>query len=518
MLWLVPLIALLVAGLVAGFAAGLFGIGGGFVVVPALLAVLPLLGGDTVQYAHVAIGTSAATIIVTSIRSLRAHALRNAVEFEVLRTWVPWLIIGDALGVVLAGHVDGTVLTLVFGIGVALMSLKFLVPGLADHKISDEMPGMGPRVAIAGGLGAFSSLLGIGGGTIAIMVMTLCGRSIHRAIATASGIGALIAIPSAIGFAIIGYHQTGLPWDSIGYVNVPAAIAITSMSILFAMIRVLPEEAQDDLQSRGYSRRDMARLATVFSVGAMAASVVRPAWASGGVLYPAPTARTRIGANECWTGPLMPGQIAAQKMVEHGNHYSPKDERGDFIKAVMAVEGVPYDHVAPWPGSSDPLSRAVVSYCSPTRGLVTADPTFELAGRTAEWLGAPVTRVPLTKDFRHDVKAMLAADPNAGLYYICTPNNPTGTITPLEDIEWLIAHKPEGAMVLVDEAYTHFAGVPVASSFAVKYKDVIVMRTFSKIFGMAGLPMGFIMTQPANIAKMMRYDGGMQSGALPPPR
>ncbi|GAC1612333.1 MAG: pyridoxal phosphate-dependent aminotransferase [Novosphingobium sp.] len=283
------------------------------------------------------------------------------------------------------------------------------------------------------------------------------------------------------------------------------------------MTRTLPEEAQDDLRSRGFSRRDMARLATVFGVGAVAASVGRPAWASGGVPDPAPSAKTRIGANECWTGPLMPGQIAAQKMVEHGNRYSPKDERGDFIKAVMAVEGVPYDHVAPWPGSSDPLSRAVVSYCSPTRGLVTADPTFELAGRTAEWLGAPVKRVPLTKDFRHDVKAMLAADPNAGLYYICTPNNPSGTITPLEDIEWLIAHKPEGSMVLVDEAYTHFAGVPVASSFAVKYKDVIVMRTFSKIFGMAGMRMGFIMTQPANIAKMMRYDGGMQSGALPLP-
>jgi histidinol-phosphate aminotransferase len=289
------------------------------------------------------------------------------------------------------------------------------------------------------------------------------------------------------------------------------------MSTTELMTRTLPEEAQDDLQSRGYSRRDMARLATVFGVGAMAASVGRPAWASGGVPDPAPSAKTRIGANECWTGPLMPGRIAAQMMVEHGNRYSPADERGDFIKAVMAVEGVPYDHVAPWPGSSDPLSRAVVSYCSPTRGLVTADPTFELAGRTAEWLGAPVKRVPLTKDFRHDVKAMLAADPNAGLYYICTPNNPTGTITPLEDIEWLIQHKPEGSMVLVDEAYTHFAGVPVASSFAPKYKDVIVMRTFSKIFGMAGLRMGFIMTQPANIAKMMRYDGGMQSGALPLP-
>ncbi len=280
---------------------------------------------------------------------------------------------------------------------------------------------------------------------------------------------------------------------------------------------ILPPEAQDDLLTRGFNRRDLARFAAVFGVGAVAATTGRPAWAAAGVPDPAPSAKTRIGANECWTGPLMPGQIAASKMIAHSNRYSPHDERGDFIKAVMAIEGVPYDHVAPWPGSSDPLSRAVISYCSPTKGLVTADPTFELAGRTAEWIGAPVKRVPLTPDFRHDVKAMLAADPNAGLYYICTPNNPTGTITPIADIEWLIKNKPEGSMVLVDEAYTHFAGVPVASSFVVAHKDVIVLRTFSKIFGMAGMRMGFIMTNPANIAKMMRYDGGMQSGALPLP-
>jgi histidinol-phosphate aminotransferase len=173
--------------------------------------------------------------------------------------------------------------------------------------------------------------------------------------------------------------------------------------------------------------------------------------------------------------------------------------------------------VAPWPGSSDPLSRSVVTFTSPTRGLVTADPTFELAGRTAEWLGSPVKRVPLKADLTHDVKAMLAADPNAGLYYICTPNNPTGTVTPLADIEWLVANKPAGSMVLVDEAYTHFADVPTASYMATAGKDVIVMRTFSKIFGMAGMRMGYVMARPDVIDKMMRYDGGMQSGALPLP-
>ena len=232
--WLLPLIAMLAAGLLAGFAAGIFGIGGGFVVVPALIIVLPLLGGDHSQYAHVAIGTSAATIIVTSIRSLRSHAKRGAVEFEVLKTWAPGLTIGAALGVMLADRVDGHVLTMIFATGVLLMSVNFLVPRLGSKVISDQMPIGMTRVSLAGGLGTFSSLLGIGGGTIAIMVMTLCGRSIHRAIATASGVGTLIAVPSAIGFAIIGLKETGLPWGSLGYVNMPAAVAISAMSVITA--------------------------------------------------------------------------------------------------------------------------------------------------------------------------------------------------------------------------------------------------------------------------------------------
>src|SRR5882672_3149044 len=279
----------------------------------------------------------------------------------------------------------------------------------------------------------------------------------------------------------------------------------------------LPEEARDDLLDRGYSRRQLLRIAAVFSSVSVAASVGRPVWASGGVPDPAPEAKTRIGANECWTGPMAPGQAAAAAIISASNRYAPTDQRGDFIKAVMQVEGVPYDHVAPWPGSSDPLSRAVVTFCSATKALITADPTFELAGRTADWLGAPVKRVPLKPDYTHDVKAMLAADPSPGLYYICTPNNPTGTVTPLADIEWLVANKPEGSIVLIDEGYTHFAGVPTASYMAKADKDVIVMRTFSKIFGMAGMRMGYVMTRPDIITKLMRYDGGMQSGALPIP-
>lgn len=234
----VPLASLLAAGLFAGFAAGIFGIGGGFVVVPALFIVLPLLGGSKEAIAHVAIGTSAATIIVTSIRSLLAHAKRGAVEFEILRTWAPWIIVGDGIGVLLAGRVDGHVLTMIFAIGVFLMSLNFLLPKVGNKVVSQNMPSGIMRVGIAGGLGTFSALLGIGGGTIAIMVMTLCGRSIHKAIATASGIGTLIAIPSAIGFAIIGLGAKDLPWGSLGYVNVPATITVACMSVLTAPLGV----------------------------------------------------------------------------------------------------------------------------------------------------------------------------------------------------------------------------------------------------------------------------------------
>jgi uncharacterized protein len=236
--WLLPLIGLLIAGLAAGFAGGVFGIGGGFVVVPALLLMLPLLGGDSAQYAHVAIGTSAATIIVTSIRSVMSHAKRGSVDFEILKNWAPWIVLGDGAGVLLASHVNGRMLTAIFATGVLLMSLNFLIPRIGNRVLTDQMPGGVLRVSLAGGLGAFSSLLGIGGGTIAIMIMTLCGRSIHRAVGTASGVGTLIAIPSAIGFAIIGLHEGGLPWGSVGYVNLPATVAIASMSILTAPLGV----------------------------------------------------------------------------------------------------------------------------------------------------------------------------------------------------------------------------------------------------------------------------------------
>jgi uncharacterized protein len=236
--WLWPLALMLGAGLLAGFAAGLFGIGGGFVVVPALFGVLPLLRASESEIAHVAIGTSLATIVGTSIRSVQAHARHGAVDFAVLRSWAPWIVLGVGAGVLLAARISSDGLAIIFGGGVMLMALHFLFPLIPDHRLADEMPGGMIRASLAGGLGAFSALLGIGGGTIAIIVMTLCGKSIHRAIATASGIGFIIALPGMLGFMAIGLGRAGLPLGSIGYVNIPAALAIVATSVLTAPLGV----------------------------------------------------------------------------------------------------------------------------------------------------------------------------------------------------------------------------------------------------------------------------------------
>jgi uncharacterized membrane protein YfcA len=243
MMWGPVILAMLAAGLFAGFAAGLFGIGGGFVVVPAMSALMPLLGGNHAEYTHVAIGTSFATIVITALRSTLAHAKRGAVDFDILKTWAPWIVIGVGIGVYLAQKMNGQTLTLIFAGGIAILSINFLVPKLARRQISDTMPTGVVRAGIAGSLGVFSSLLGIGGGTVAVIVMTWCGRSIHKAIATASGFGFIIAIPGTIGWIIIGLGKPGLPAGSLGYVNLLGAVVITSMSILTAPLGVAAAHA-----------------------------------------------------------------------------------------------------------------------------------------------------------------------------------------------------------------------------------------------------------------------------------
>ncbi len=227
-------ISMLVAGLFAGFVAGMFGIGGGFVVVPALAAVLTVLphdGGDE-HIMHVAIGTSLATIFFTSLRSVQAHAKRGAVDWNILKGWLPWVVTGVVAGVVLTSFMDGGQLKIAFGICLIPLGLNFIFQILGRKvRVEERMPKGPARVALGSSLGAFSSLLGIGGGTPAILIMTMSGVNMHRAVATAAGFGTIIAVPGAIGSMITGFGQQNLPMGSVGFVNVIALAAIVAMSI-----------------------------------------------------------------------------------------------------------------------------------------------------------------------------------------------------------------------------------------------------------------------------------------------
>lgn len=267
-----------------------------------------------------------------------------------------------------------------------------------------------------------------------------------------------------------------------------------------------------DLLDRGYSRRQLAKATALLGAGAAA---IRATSAVAQQAAKPVAGAVRIGANECWTGPFPVAAEAAFKLVTEGNRYEPDNEHQKLFDAVAAVEGVPAERIVAWPGSSDPLSRVAIAFASPTRGIVTANPTYEAIWRTGDWLGAKVTKVPLTKDYAHDVKAMLAADPNAGLYYVCSPNNPTGTVTPIADIQWLADNKPKDAILVVDEAYIHWTETGTAAGMAATRDDVIVLRTFSKLFGMAGMRLGLTFAAPALMEKMMRYDGGQVTGMLP---
>jgi len=166
-------------------------------------------------------------------------------------------------------------------------------------------------------------------------------------------------------------------------------------------------------------------------------------------------------------------------------------------------------YVSFFPGSGGPLDLALISNISPDKPLVMADPSYEQGERAAALMKAPLFRVPLTKTGAHDVKAMVAAHPAPGAYYIVNPNNPTGTMTPKADIVWLVNNKPAGSVVIVDEAYFHFSPDETSIDLVAADKDIIVMRTFSKVYGMAGLRAGFLIAKPELQAKLGKIGPGV---------
>jgi histidinol-phosphate aminotransferase len=208
-----------------------------------------------------------------------------------------------------------------------------------------------------------------------------------------------------------------------------------------------------------------------------------------------------IDANENPLGPCDAARKAIVDMAPQGGRYSYwlKEE---FVKTFTEMEGLKPEYLMVFPGSSEPLHFSVLAFTSPTRSYVTADPGYEAGMRAATISGAL-----LTKSYAHDVKAMVEAAPDAGLFYVCTPNNPTGTMTPHSDIEQLLAAKPKGSVVLVDEAYIHFSDGVSALDLVKAGQDVIVLRTFSKIYGMAGIRCGMAIGRPDLLAKLETYNG-----------
>jgi histidinol-phosphate aminotransferase len=213
-----------------------------------------------------------------------------------------------------------------------------------------------------------------------------------------------------------------------------------------------------------------------------------------------------IDSNENPLGPSQSAREAISAIIPSGGRYL-DNLTDDLIHTFAQREGLDPGYIHVFPGSTPPLHFGVVTFTSQERSYVTADPGYEAGLHAAAASQARIVKVPLTRTYAHDVKAMLAAAPDAGLFYICSPNNPTGTLTPHSDIEYLVENKPKGSIVMVDEAYIHFCDAPSTLDLVKANKDVVVLRTFSKTYGMAGLRCGFVVARPDLLDKIMDRSG-----------
>ena len=234
------IVLLITAGAVAGITAGLFGNGGGFAVVPALVLLFSILDIESENLIFVAVGTSLACIIFSSARALISHNKKGAVDFLVLREWAPWLVVGVIIGIFIASYSQAEELYLIFAWGVLFYGIYFLFPKILDQTAMKQrdMPVGFARAGLVSFLGGFSALLGIAGGTITVITMSICKRPIYQAVATASGVGLIIGLVGAVGFLILGFNKTDLPFGSLGFINIPAVLIISLVSILTAPIGV----------------------------------------------------------------------------------------------------------------------------------------------------------------------------------------------------------------------------------------------------------------------------------------
>lgn len=226
--------ALLGAGMITGLLAGVFGVGGGTVVVPVLYEVFRLMGVAEEVRMPLCVGTSLAVIIPTSIRSFRSHLDKGAVDMAVLRIWFTPVIAGVATGVIIAADAPAWLFKAVFVVVASVLAVK-LLSGRADWVLGDALPGRHLMRLYGLVIGVASSLIGIGGGAISNLLFSLYRKPIHQSVATSSGLGVIISIPAMIGYVIGGWSVTPrLPPFSLGYVSLIGAALIIPTSILAA--------------------------------------------------------------------------------------------------------------------------------------------------------------------------------------------------------------------------------------------------------------------------------------------
>ena len=270
------------------------------------------------------------------------------------------------------------------------------------------------------------------------------------------------------------------------------------------MDMALTSAQKKDFSDRGFSRRNFGRIATLIAAGSTLPFYSEYALAQRGRTGALQAGAVKIDSNENPLGPCPEAAEAIRDIVKDGGRYM-FDSPSEFQALMAGVEGLSPNYVQAYAGSSMPLHWSVLAFTSPARAFVSADPTFEAGEGAARFVGAKTVRVPLAKDHAHDVKAMLAAGDKAGLFYVCNPNNPTGTLTSRADLEYLLANKPAGSVVLLDEAYIHFSDARGALDLVAADKDLIVLRTFSKIYGMAGLRAGAALARPDLLARIRSF-------------
>jgi len=230
---LLPLLGvLLVSGAAAGIIAGLLGVGGGVVIVPALLYAFELLHYDPTVTTHLAVGTSLATIVPTAISATRAHHKRGSVDWELLKRLAPAVMVGSILGALVAGGVGGNVLKGVFGVIALLMAANLF--RTRELVLGEQLPSVPVTSSSMGLIGFLSAMMGIGGGTLFVPFLNAFSVPIQRAVGTSSSLGIMIALPGALGFMWVGGEVSGLPPLSLGYVSGVGLACMVPMTVLFA--------------------------------------------------------------------------------------------------------------------------------------------------------------------------------------------------------------------------------------------------------------------------------------------